>query len=231
MWTDGFCNPSPNTEWYAVICRQHMNIEDNTSREARRKIRRGLLNCDVRKVDPDEIAAQGYSTYYAANMSYGRNPADIPKENIFQQSVYSDKPFGDIRHQWAAYANGKMIAFAQNLLYDKTEVTYSLMKYHPDYLDIFPAYALIYRMNEYYLEQQGFEYVNDGFRSILHDTQVQDFLIKNFGFEKAYTNLNVHFRPPLGVILKMAQPFRKQLSKVNSRLAALLELDQIALNR
>jgi|APSaa5957512622_1039677.scaffolds.fasta_scaffold04237_2 hypothetical protein len=231
MWTEGFSNPSLQVEWYAVICRKHVTIEENKSREARRKIRKGLLNCEVRQVDPEEIARQGYSTYYAANIGYGRNGADIPTEEAFQRSVIGDKPFGDVRHQWAAYAKGRMVAFSQNLVYDKTEVTYSLMKYHPDYLELFPAYALIYRMNEYYLEQQGFGYVNDGFRSILHETNIQEFLIKNFGFEKAYTNLHIHYHPPLDLMLQLARPFRKILSKANPKLAALLELDRLRCKR
>ncbi|MCZ7616291.1 MAG: hypothetical protein M5T52_22730 [Ignavibacteriaceae bacterium] len=40
------------------------------------------------------------------------------------------------------------------------------MKFLPEKFDLFPTYALVYSMDEYYLQRLKFEYVNDGFRSI-----------------------------------------------------------------
>lgn len=231
QWTGGFERYAEGAEWYAVISRRHSDLDHIESGNTRSKLRRGLKNCEVKKVDAAEIACNGYETYCAALRSYGGTTAEIPSPAEFERRVLSDAPFSDIRHQWAVYRDGKMIAFAQNLIYDKTEVDYTLIKLHPDYLKYYPAYALIYTMNEYYLEQQGFEYVSDGARSILHETGIQDFLIQKFGFEKAFMNLHVYFRPPLGLMLRVARPFRKWLSKVNPKLAAVMELDRVAVNR
>ena len=141
----------------------------------------------------------------------------------------TDAPLAETRHQWAAYCDGKMVAFAQNLIYEKQEVNYTHIKLHPEYLNRYSSYALTYRMNEYYLEQEGFEYVNDGFRSISHETKVQEFLIKKFGFEKAYTGLHIHYRFPLGHMLRIASPFRKVLTKAYPKANALFELDRMKL--
>lgn len=121
-----------------------------------------------------------------------------------------------------------MIAFAQNIIYEKTEADYTLIKLHPAYLKYYPAYALIYKMNEYYLAQQGFQYVNDGFRSILHETGIQDFLIKKFGFEKAPTGLHVYYRPPFGQLLRMARPVRGLIGRLYPQANALFELNRLS---
>ncbi len=228
QWTDGFGPHADNSEWYAVICRRHTPINDIESGNTRSKLRRGLKHCEVRKVEAEEIALHGYETYCAAINSYQGHDAQLPTETDFQRRVRSDAPFADIRHQWAVYQYDKLIAFAQNFVYDKIEVDYTLLKFHPDYLKFYPAYALIYRMNEYYLAEQDFEYVNDGFRSILHQTGIQEFLIKKFGFEKAPTGLHLYFRPPFGQLLHLARLFRRPLARFYSKADALFELDRLS---
>lgn len=228
QWTGGFVNHADNSEWYAVICRRHASINEVTSGKLRSELRRGLNHCEVRKVDAEQIALHGYETYCAAISRYQGQDEQIPTEADFQRRVRSDALFADIRHQWAVYHQDKLIAFAQNLIYDKIEVDYTLIKLHPDYLKFYPAYALIYKMNEYYLAEHGFQYVNDGFRSILHQTGIQDFLIRKFGFEKAPTGLYLHFRPPYGQLLRLARPFRRPLARFYPKAGALFELDRLS---
>jgi hypothetical protein len=231
QWTNGLNSDAAESEWYAVICRKHAELDDIQSGNTRSKIRRGLKRCEVRKVDAEELAKNGYDTYRAALEGYGLSARSILSKSAFESHEKKDTAFADIRHQWAVYVEGKMVGFAHNLIYDKTEVDYTMIKLHPDYLKYYTSYALIYKMNEYYLEQEGFEYVSDGSRSILHETGIQEFLIRKFGFEKAYMNLYVYSRPSLGLIVKMARPFRKWLSKANPKLAAVMELDRVAVNR
>lgn len=227
QWTDGFGPHAASSEWYAVICRRHTPVAEVASGNTRSKLRRGLKQCEVRQVEVKEIAQNGYETYCAAVKRYDGHTEELPSADEFARRVMTDEPFGDIRHQWAVYHEGKMIAFAQNLIYDKTEVDYTLIKLHPEYLNRYSSYALIYRMNEHYLDHEGFEYVSDGSRSILHDTGIQEFLIRELGFEKAPMRLHIHYRAPLGAMLKAAQPFRPWLSKANPKAAALLELDRL----
>jgi hypothetical protein len=227
LWTDGFGPHAEDSEWHAVICRRHVAVEEVASGNTRSKLRRGLKQCEVRPVEVREIARNGYETYCAAVSGYGHHAEILPTAKEFARRVMTDEPFGDIRHQWAAYHGGKMVAFAQNLIYDKTEVDYTLIKLHPEYLNRYSSYALIYRMNEHYLAQQGFEYVTDGFRSISHETGVQDFLMKEFGFEKARTGLRVHYRWPVGPLLRAARPFRGVLAKAYPKADALFELDRL----
>jgi hypothetical protein len=227
QWTGGFNNVKENSEWYAVICRQHTDIDSITSTNTRSKLRRGLKNCSVQKVSSSVIAEDGYDTYCAALKSYRGWRGAIPTRAEFKANVLKDVMFDDIRHQWAVYHEGSIVGFAQNLIYDDVEADYTLIKLHPDYLRYYPAYALFHKMNEYYLRECKFQYVNDGFRSISHDTGIQDFLITKFGFEKAYTNLNIFYRRPFGEILSLTRPFRHLFTRFNPNFDALYELDRL----
>ena len=151
----------------------------------------------------------------------------MPTPDEFAQRVLSDEPFGDVRHRWAAYREGKLIGFNQNLVYDDVEVDYTMGKYHPDYLEFYPAYALFQTMNEYYLVQRKMQYVNAGFRSISHDTEIQDFLVRLFHFEKLRVGLHVHFRRPLRGLLGLLRPFRPLLQAAWPPSKALFELDRL----
>ena len=63
------------------------------------------------------------------------------------------------------------------------------------------------------LSWEGCQYVNDGFRAISHETEIQDFLVKEFGFEKACTGLQVHFRLSFGQLHRMACLFRAVVTR------------------
>ena len=80
----------------------------------------------------------------------------------------------------------------------------------------------------YYLDNCGFQYVNDGFRSIYHQTQFQDTLINALGFEKAYTTLNVYYQPFVRMLVRLCYPWRSVLGRIDRKLAAFLEQERCA---
>jgi hypothetical protein len=82
-------------------------------------------------------------------------------------------------------------------------------------------------MNEYYLGERRVAYVNDGFRSILHGSELQDFLEHNFSFEKAYTGIEAVYRLPYRLFLGATFPFRNLLGKIDDRVRALYELERV----
>ncbi len=59
---------------------------------------------------------------------------------------------------------------------------------------------------------KGF-YINDGARSIRHETAFQDYLEKYFGFRKAYCKLHIAYRFPVNIAVKLLYPFRKKIKK------------------
>ena len=108
---------------------------------------------------------------------------------------------------WGIFHENKMIGYCQNKVIDDY-CDYSTIKFHPDYLKLYPSYALFYTMNKYYLNEKKFKYVNDGARSISHETNIQEFLMQKFQFRKAYCKLHVQYSSKIKFILNILYPFQ-----------------------
>lgn len=76
-------------------------------------------------------------------------------------------------------------------------------------------------------------YINDGARSIRHETAFQDYLEKYFGFRKAYCKLNIMYRFPLGIMVSVLYPFRNRISadgKLGSLISGVLKMEELSRN-
>ena len=73
----------------------------------------------------------------------------------------------------------------------------------------YPYYGLYYHLNQYYLEKQGFRYVSDSARSITNHSEIQNFLIQNFNFRKAYCKLEIHYQWWMKIAVTLLYPLRK----------------------
>ena len=58
-----------------------------------------------------------------------------------------------------------------------------------------------------YLGERKLRYVNDGSRTVTEHSSIQDFLIHNFKFRKAYCKLKIHYKCWLSVVIKLLFPF------------------------
>lgn len=225
LCTDGF-RQAESQEWYAVISDRPLSLSEMSSKQ-RQHVRRGLRECEVRRLDPDYIVREGYEVFARAFERY-RPPVRPPwSEAQFRQYVASAKGYDDIVHFWGAFRDKRLIALRMVDVYGKIEATCHMTKLHPDYLKAYPFYAMVHQMNEYYLKQEGMQYVNDGWRSMSHDTSIQSLLIDGFGFRKAYSNLHVHWGGRLSLWLKATFPLRNQIGRLNKPLASLYTTEQI----
>lgn len=91
--------------------------------------------------------------------------------------------------------------------------------------------AIVAGIMDYYSDRlEGDFYINDGSRSISHETAFQEYLEKYFGFRKAYCKLHVKYRRGFGFVIKGIYPFRK-LVKGNGvlghRLSGILKMEEI----
>jgi hypothetical protein len=211
--------------WY-VIKDESENLEHYKSK-MRNQIRKGLTNCRVEKVDSDNISKNGYSVYLAAFKKYKTDIEPKTKEAFTKDILHSKS-----QEFWAVYKKGeeRLVAYSQNSIEDDS-VNYSTIKLHPDYLKYYPSYALIFKMNEYYLNEKKVRYVNDGARSISHMTNIQNFLIDKFNFRKAYCKLHIVYRWDIGMIVRLLYPLRKLIDQVDykvfNRLSVLLKQEEI----
>jgi len=211
--------------WYIV--KDDFNGLSELSSNTRSKVRRGLKNCKVSRVLADEIAKNGYEVYASAMNCYKTNLNIISKKEFSNNKINSENY--DI---WAVYekSTGMMIAYSSNKI-EKNSCTYTEIKFHPKYLKLYPSYALFYEMNSYYLEEKNFLYVNDGAKSIAHNTNIQNFLVDKFKFRKAYCRLNIAYRKDIAIVVKVLYPFRKIISKFNfssaKKIVVLLKQEEI----
>ena len=79
---------------------------------------------------------------------------------------------------------------------------------------MYSSYALYFVMNSYYLKERKLKYVNEGTRSILHETNVQSFLIDKFKFRKAYCNIQVVYSPFFNILVRYLLPIRSFFSLI-----------------
>ena len=204
-WTSNFDQKDISEFWY-VICDEKFEISDY-SRNTRNQIRRGLRNCEVRIIDKEIVLKDGFESYNAAFLRYNTH-LEVKSEEEFIQEI---ECLGKEWEFWGIYYKERMIGYCQNRVID-SYCDYSTIKFHPDYLKLYPSYALFYTMNQYYLNEKNYKYVNDGARSISHETNIQYFLIQKFKFRKAYCRLNIIYSPRIKLLLSIVYPMRFLIS-------------------
>jgi hypothetical protein len=225
--TTGFEPARADSEWYAVICREFTPVESVRASKTRYELRRGLRNCEVRRISCQELSRSGYEVYRRAFDRYRGTKTPV-SASAFEAHVMAGDGFDDVIHHWAVRCDGELAGYGTNYTFGETEVAHSAVKLHPDYLKRNTSYALFHTMNEFYLGQRKVAYVNDGFRAIRHPTGLERFLERNFAFEKIYTGVDVFYRAPYGVLVRASFPFRRLIGRVDERARAIYELERIA---
>jgi hypothetical protein len=225
--TDGFLPAGQTSSWYAIIGRRGLELNEYPSK-IRSTVSRGLRENEVKKVDAEEIARHGYETHVAAFARYKLPPKT---EDRFRQSMSVAKDFADVIDFWAVYHEGVLAGFAQDHCYENVEVNYSAMAFHPGYFKFHTSYALIHTMNHYYLRQRSYPYLQDGFRSVSHDTGFQEYLVSKFGFERVCTHPRLYYRTWLAAVMAMPRWSKRLAGKLSPKFAALCTLDDAARGR
>jgi hypothetical protein len=225
-WNKGNFVYSEDPEWYALISSNFVSVDDVRSK-LRNEIKKGISNCKVERIDAEYISKHGYHVYLNAFGRYRNNKHNFVDREAFSREMISYKNYEDLMHFWGVFHGNNLIAYSSNYIFYPTEVLYTSIKIDPDWLHLNPSYALIYHMNNYYLSENRFEYVNDGYRTLLHETNFQSFLMKNFNFVKAGLKLDVYYKPIYSLIIKGLYPVKGFAGKVDNRLEAVLKLEKI----
>lgn len=220
----GFVSSPEN--WYAVISDRFVDL-DELSLKSRAQVRRGLRNCTVRRMDARFLADHGWPVITAAYKRYKIRMTET--ENQFRRKILLTEGFEDIVHYWGAFEKDseRLIAYAQNYVYDKKEVNYWIIHFHPDFLRLNTSHALLYEMNRYYLGEEKFACANNGFRNLLHQTGIQDYLINKFNYKKQPVGLKVFYRPAVSQCVTATYPCRRLLGAVYPPLGALYKLEEM----
>lgn len=207
-WPSQWDKNEASAFWY-VIKDDYKGFEE-FSRNTRSKIRRGLKKNVVRQVEKKELKKQGYQVYKMAFSRYNKSHRSLNRHKFFQRLEDLDSEQYEF---WGVYQGNVLTAYAEIRKLEDV-INTSVLKFHPSYLKDYSSYALLYTLIEHYLDKKKVRYITNGARSISHDTNIQNFLIGQFHFRKAYCKLNVCYRPLLRYIVHWAYPFRSLTGKL-----------------
>lgn len=192
--------------WY-VIKDKFQGLEDFSSNE-RNKIRRSCKVLAFKKIGLDLLKTEGWKILKATYEDYA--VSDRPMNEVLFLDYLASCEKQDFDY-WGVFDQDRLVGFCTVWLWLPDSCEYGLIGIMPEYKhnNSYPYYGLFYHLNTYYLGEQGVRYVVDGARSISEHSQIQDFLIQNFNFRKAYCQLEVHYCWWMKIAVNMLYPFRK----------------------
>lgn len=205
-WWDSFTEQK--TGWWWLVATPPATFT-SLRKNVRNEVRRGINRCYVQKIKPEFLLEKGYEIYLSAFKRY-RYTQPLDKETYTLLLRQKQKfPFFEF---WGVFVKEKLIGYCECILLARTATT-SVIKYHPDYLNrqYSPGYLLIWTILEHYLNERNFYLIINGERSIAHDTNIQEFLERKFGFIRLHCRLNLLYSSPLRLCLQVAFPLRNIL--------------------
>ena len=207
--------------WY-VIKDRFGGLEELPSR-VRNKVRNAFDNFGYQHITYDTMVKKAYPIIEETYADYPVHDRKMNPE-IFRH--YLDECKETAFDFWGIFEkeSGELVGFCTVRLWEKSceyGVTGILSKYKKS--GYYPYYGLYHYLNSYYLEKQGFDYVSDSARTITEHSQIQDFLIQNFNFRKAYCRLEIHYKWWMKVAVKVLYTFRKMIPL--QRVKAILNME------
>ena len=204
-WVTNFDCQEEMPFWY-IIKKSHTSL-DQYSSNIRNQIKKGLKNCVVKKVSKKEIINFGYEIYHSAFKSYKTFNKPVSEKNFIYELINLDKSYDF----WGIYHDNVLIGYSKNRIFNKNICEFCSTKFHPEYLKYRPSEALFYTMSKHYLGENNFNYIHNGTRPLLHQTNIQDFLVKKFQFRKAYCCLKIKYHPFVRILVNIFYPLRNFL--------------------
>ncbi len=212
------------SNWWYIICDAPYERE-KLSKKSRKNIRKSIENCEVKKIKPLDCANDLWRVFQEAVARYTNYSISIDEET-FKNQIVNKK---NNEEYWAGYdrVTGQMIGYKICTVYDEW-VECTVSKYSSDYLNLRVSDALNDVVLDYYLNICGKKYVSNGSRSVVHDTNVQDYYQEHFKFRKAYCKVNIIYRRGFGLLVKLVYPFRKYIT--NNKISGLLLMEEYSRN-
>ena len=208
-WETAF-DQAGESPWWHVI-KDVPDALDKLPKKTRYMVRKASKTYEARPVQLKEIVDQGFRVYTKAYERYQTHERMFSEDEFFKAL----KALPAQTEWWGVFdrKTGQLVAFSENYVENET-CFYVTMWLEPEAMAMFAGYLLFHEMELHYLQERGFKYISDGARSLSHDTNIHDFLIRKFNFRKAYARLNIVYAPWLGAAVVVAFPFRNLIKKV-----------------
>ena len=215
-WVSNF-DCTEETEWWCIIKDTPFDIMSLKSNR-RSLITRGLKRVDVKVIIPADYAGQ-MSNILVKEWKY----YDDSYEEVNDRQKLTDdfkkltmKNLGNAEYLGAFLKDtDTMIGYAIYNLFDDW-IEYSVVKTDPEYLNTQVNAALAYFGVERYM-RPGIKYIHGGWRTMIHESNYQEYLMKNFGFRKAYCKLHIQYRPLMQIAVNVLYPLRGMIKKVKNK--------------
>lgn len=201
------------TEWWCIIKDTPFDIMSLKSNR-RSLITRGLKRVDVKVIIPADYADQMANIlikewkYYDESYEEGNDRQEQTEE--FKKLTCDN--LGNSEYLGAFLKDtDTIIGYAIYNLFDDW-IEYSVVKTDPEYLNTQVNAALAYFGVERYM-RPGIKYIHGGWRTMIHESNYQEYLLKNFGFRKAYCKLHIQYRPLMKLAVNVLYPIRGIIKK------------------
>ena len=94
--------------------------------------------------------------------------------------------------------------------------------FDPAYSNAYPMYALYYTVAYHYLRERGYKEFDRGTRPLMHETNVDEFLLR-LGYHNSYCRLGLYLTTPVRIALILARVFKRAYKLIlPSRYSAIL---------
>ena len=210
------------TGWWYII-KDTPFILEKASKSVRKEIKRGMEKIEVKIINPMGYKSEIEKIYYLAVKNYEN--AEVPN-NFFLKKVKEDEEWiGAFLKETNELVGYKIAVKHEEYIEMKTS------KVNPQYLKNNVFAVMNYWQILNYINSGSYKYMCDGERNILHETNYHDFLVRKFGFRKAYCKLHIKYRDYLKIIINILYPFRNIIKKINlgitRKITGVLKMEEI----
>lgn len=214
------------TSWWYVVKDTPLDIAVLKSKR-RYEINKGKKNFEVKRINPSEYIEELYHVMICALESWPEKYRPNIQKNIFEKDIAKwerDIVYGGFNRE-----TNELCGFAYLKEYSR-HLDFNVLRVKPEAeRNGINAAMVAGILEDNRMKLEKGIYINDGSRSIRHETAFQDYLEKYFGFRKAYCKLHILYRFPLNVMVKILFPFSKKISnksKIGSLLCAILKMEE-----
>jgi hypothetical protein len=205
------------------VCRDY--ALDKLSGKSRARIRRAAGSLEVRPATPSWLAKFGHACHVEFSALKNMRP---------QSATEFEKYFADLeRHPvfecWTCTNGNELVGYAV-CLREHDGVFMEIFQITPAGRRSFAGYLLLHTILQHYVNDLSLP-ISNGTRSVLHPTDMQEFLLK-FGFRREFADLLIVYRPAVAVLVKMLFPFRKIFEwfdriPLSQKISAVLQQEEI----
>ncbi len=201
-----------SSEWWYVLKRGPWDIGHIKDKKKRWMIRQGKKFYTVRPLSSNEVISECPKVAKLATTRY-KGKVYVESQQVLKNRAKTVDKWPDVVEYIGCFYKDILVSYSENHIQNNA-VWLSNIRHVPAFLKKYSGYGLLDGILDYYLNKKKMDYVLDGSRSIHHKTNIQEHLMKVFGFSKEYAILNVAYIGKFKVMVKTAYPFRNTMGSL-----------------